>query len=111
MPNVRTAVVFWRAPGYQRGPSPRQGFSIGGAAPTLRVLDGDKSPLVRRADAPKNVWPAVPLRAVVCGQAAIMALHIWNRRDADHRPVHRARVRVDYAPAGQDQRQAASCGP
>jgi len=58
MPNVCAAVVFWRAPGYQRGPSPRQGFSIGGCPPTLRALDGDKSPLVWRADAPKNVWPA-----------------------------------------------------
>src|SRR5215207_3629950 len=31
MPNERAAVVFWRAPAYQRGPSPRQGFSIGSA--------------------------------------------------------------------------------
>ena len=90
MPNVRAAVVFWRAPVYQRGPSPRQGFSIGGSAPTLRALDGDKSPLVWRADAPKNAWPAAPL-------------HGWNGRDADHTPVHRARVRFDCAPAGQDQ--------
>src|SRR3954465_12502026 len=34
MPNVRAAVVFWRAPVYQRGPSPRQGFSIGSADAT-----------------------------------------------------------------------------
>jgi hypothetical protein len=84
LPNERAAVVFWRAPAYQRVPSPRQGFSIGGSAPTLRALDGDKSPLVLRADVPKNVWPAAPLRAVVCGQAAIPALHGWNRHDSDH---------------------------
>jgi hypothetical protein len=41
-------------------PSPRQGFSIG-SVPTLRALDGDKSPLVWRADAPQNVWPAALL--------------------------------------------------
>ena len=57
MPNVRAAVVFWRAPAYQRVPSPRQGFSIVASAPTLRALDGDKSPLVWRADAPKNACP------------------------------------------------------
>jgi hypothetical protein len=74
MPNERAAVVFWRAPGYQRGPSPRQGFSIGGA-PTLRALDGDKSPLVWRADAPKNGWPAAPLGPVVCGETAIINLY------------------------------------
>jgi hypothetical protein len=57
MPNGRVAAVFWRAPVYQRVPSPRQGFSIGASAPTLRVLDRDKSPLVSRADAPKKGGP------------------------------------------------------
>ena len=78
MPNERAAVVFWRAPAYQRGPSPRQGFSIGGYAPTLRALDGDKSPLVRRADAPKNVWPAAPLGPMVCDHTTLTARKAWN---------------------------------
>jgi hypothetical protein len=67
IPNERAAVVFWRAPAYQRVPSPGQGFSIGGCAPTLR------------ADAPKNVWPAAPLRTVVCGLAVFTVLHGENR--------------------------------
>jgi hypothetical protein len=89
-PTGRAAVVFWRAPVYQREPQPPSRISIGASAPTLRALDGDKSPLVSRADAPKNVWPAAPP-------------HDWNRRDADHTPVHRARVLPNCAPVGQGQ--------
>ena len=40
-------------------PAPVKDFQS--APPTLRALDGDKSPLVSRADAPKNVRPAAPL--------------------------------------------------
>ena len=40
-------------------PAPVKDFQS--APPTLRVLDGDKSPLVSRADAPKNGRPAAPL--------------------------------------------------
>jgi hypothetical protein len=74
--------LFSGAPGYQQIPSSRQGFSVGGCAPTLRALGRDTSPLVWRADAPKNVWPTAPLRAVVCGQAVITALHGLNRGDS-----------------------------
>jgi len=73
------------------------------APPTLRALDEDKSPLVWRADAPKNGWPAAPFRAVLDTQSAITALNRWNCRDTDHTPVHGARVRFDCVPAGQDQ--------
>jgi hypothetical protein len=44
-------------------PAPVKDFQS--APPTLRALDGDKSPLVWRADAPKNGWPAAPFRAVL----------------------------------------------
>jgi hypothetical protein len=90
MSNEGAAVVFWRASGEQRASSPGQWFSIGDCAPTLR------------ADAPKSV-PDAPQRAVVRSQAAITALHGWNRRDADYKPVHRARVLPDCVPAPQGQ--------
>jgi hypothetical protein len=68
-------------------PAPVKDFQS--APPTLRALDRDKSPLVSRADAPKNAQPAAPL-------------HGENGRDADFTPVHRARVPLDCAPVGQD---------
>ena len=46
---------------------------------------------------------SAPIGPLVCGQTAITALHEWNPRDAEHQPVHRARVRFDCAPAAQDQ--------
>ena len=55
-------------------PAPVKDFQS--APPTLRALDGDKSPLVSRADAPKNGWPAAPLGPVVCGETAIINLYI-----------------------------------
>jgi hypothetical protein len=79
-------------------PAPVKDFQS--AAPTLRALDGDKSPLVWRADAPKNGQPAAPRSGT---QSAITTPPGENRHDSDHTPVHRARVHFDCAPAAQDQ--------
>ena len=57
-------------------PAPVKDFQS--APPTLRALDEDKSPLVWRADAPKNVWPAAPLGPMVCDQTTLTARKAWN---------------------------------